>query len=179
MPQSSELQRMVKARMLPAKPLSITATSEERADLARRFSLASVESLEASIALEPVKTGVRAAGSLNAQITQICAVSGEKFPVTIEEPIDLRFIEEGSAQLTPSEEAEIDFDLTADDCDEIEYSGDAFDLGEAVAQTLGLAIDPYAEGPNAEKVRREAGLGEAENADGPLAAALSALKKNG
>jgi hypothetical protein len=44
-----------------------------------------------------------------------------------------------------------------------------------MAQSLALAIDPYATGPEAERVRKEAGLlGEA--ASGPFAA-LAALKK--
>ncbi|MEM8726635.1 MAG: DUF177 domain-containing protein, partial [Pseudomonadota bacterium] len=68
-------------------------------------------------------------------------------------------------------------ELDAEDCDEIEYAGDMFDLGEAVAQTLGLAIDPYAEGPNADAARKAAGIVEEGEQDGPLAAALTALKK--
>ena len=51
-----------------------------------------------------------------------------------------------------------------------------FDLGEAVAQDLALAIDPYAVGPGAERARKEAGLLD-EAAAGPFAA-LEALKKS-
>ena len=89
----------------------------------------------------------------------------------------MRFIEQGSATLAPSEDEDIDFELTADDCDELEYLGDSFDIGEAVAQTLGLAIDPYAEGPAANAARSRAGIVEEGSEDGPLAAGLAALQK--
>ena len=49
------------------------------------------------------------------------------------------------------------------------------DPGEAVAQSLALAIDPFAEGPGAEEARRRAGI-LSESAAGPFAA-LAALKK--
>ncbi|QYU69205.1 hypothetical protein J4558_03410 [Leptolyngbya sp. 15MV] len=53
-----------------------------------------------------------------------------------------------------------------------------FDLGEAVAQSLGLAIDPYAVGPEAEAARREAGIASDDVPSGPLAEALRALRKD-
>ena len=79
--------------------------------------------------------------------------------------------------LRPAAEGD-EIELEADDCDEIEYTGDMFDLGEAVAQTLGLAIDPYAEGPNAEAVRAAAGIVTDGEQDGPLAAMLAGLKRD-
>ena len=66
-------------------------------------------------------------------------------------------------------------ELDEGELDEIPFEGHLFDLGEAVAQSLALAIDPYAEGPNAERVRKEAGLLD-EAASGAFAA-LAALKK--
>jgi uncharacterized metal-binding protein YceD (DUF177 family) len=106
---------------------------------------------------------------------QPCAISGEDFPVTIDEPVDLRFVEE--CQRIAAEEAE-EIELEADDCDEIEYSGEMFDLGEAVAQTLGLAIDPYAEGPHADAARKAAGIVQEGEQNGPLADLLAGLKKD-
>ena len=173
-----ELTRVVKDRMLPAGPVVIEADEREREALAERFGIVSVDSLTAEIGLDLCKKGVRAEGRLQATITQSCAVSDEAFAVAIDEPIVLRFIKEGTADLTPSEDDEIDFEITADDCDEIEYPDESFDLGEAVAQTLGLAIDPYAEGPNADAVRKKAGIVEEGQQDGPLAAGLAALKKS-
>ena len=172
-----ELTRVVKARMLPASAVIIEADERERAALAERFGIASIISFCARVELDLCKKGVRAEGTISASIIQACAVSGENFPVEIDEPIAFRFIEEGTALLTPSEDDDIDFELTADDCDEIEYGGDSFDVGEAVAQSLGLAIDPYAEGPNANAARKAAGIVEEGDEDGPLADALKALKR--
>ena len=165
---------MIKARPLPAAPVVIEASGEECAALAVRFGLGAVESLRADIALETRPRAIRATGRLHAKIMQPCAISGEDFPVTIDEPVDLRFVEENTRVPTPDEEIE----LEADDCDEIEFSGDMFDLGEAVAQTLGLAIDPYAEGPNADAARAAAGIVQEGEQDGPLAALLAGLKRD-
>lgn len=164
---------MVKARPLPAAPVVIEATPDECAALAARFGLGAVESLRADIALEAKPRAIRATGRLTAQIMQPCAISGEDFPVTIDEPVDLRFIEDSARSGTEAEEIE----LEADDCDEIEYAGEMFDLGEAVAQTLGLAIDPYAEGPNADAARAAAGIVQEGEVLGPLADLLAGLKK--
>lgn len=169
-----ELTRTIKARLLPASAVLIEADERERTALAQRFGVLSIEALDARIELDQCSKGVRAKGVLQARLTQACAVSGEPFGVRINEPVILRFIESGSVVLTPSDEDEIDFDLTADDCDEIEYDGDSFDVGEAVAQTLGLAINPYAEGPAAATARRQAGILAEGEQDGPLAAGLAA-----
>ena len=77
------------------------------------------------------------------------------------------------ASIVQSEDEEVELD--ADELDEIPFESHAFDLGEAVAQSLALAIDPYATGPEADRVRKEAGLGD-ETTSGPFAA-LAALKK--
>ena len=170
----SELTRMVKTRPLPSGPVVIEASADERAALAKRFGLGAVESLRAEIFLEPKPRAIRATGRLRAAILQPCAGSGEDFAVAIDEPVDLRFVHE--TQLVASGEDEIE--LEADDCDEIGYTGDMFDLGEAVAQTLGLAIDPYAEGPNADAARAAAGIVREGEQDGPMAAMLAALKRD-
>lgn len=166
-----EFSRMVKARHLPAKPMVLEATAEERAALAERFGVVAIDGLRAEVVLRPDKQAIVAEGRFSARLVQNCAVSTEDFPVTVEEPLALRFVP--PAADGPEEEIELD----ADAYDEIEYEGGSFDLGEAVAQTLGLAIDPYARGPDADAVRKAAGLIE-EGAAGPLAEALAALKKD-
>lgn len=169
---ASELSRIVKLRQIDARPMRIEATAEERAALAERFDIVAVERLAAEMTLEREGEEVAVSGRLEADIVQACGISGEDFPVRIDEPIVLRFVPE-AARSVPDEEIE----LEESELDEIEYAGEAFDLGEAVAQSLGLAIDPYATGPNADTARKEAGLLE-EGAAGPLAEALRALKKD-
>lgn len=163
-----ELSRLVDERQITAKPISIEATAEERKALARRFALVAIKNLKATVKLERDGTALMARGRLSAAIVQSCAISGEDLSVAIEEPLALRFV---PAALPEVEEIELD----AQDLDEIPFEGHTFDLGEAVAQSLALAIDPYAVGPEAERVRKEAGLSD-EAASGPFAA-LTALKK--
>lgn len=172
----SELTRMIKARPLPAGTVVIEATPEERAALAARFGLGAVDALRAEVALDQKARAIRATGRLKAEILQPCAISAEDFPVTIDEPVDLRFVEDSGRPMTEDEAMEIE--LEADDCDEIAFTGEMFDLGEAVAQTLGLAIDPYAEGPNADAARKAAGIVKEGEQDGPLAALLAGLKRD-
>jgi len=176
--QGPELSRLVKARPLPADPVVIEADAAEREALARRFGLGGIDSLRAEVTLEQKAKAIRARGMLSAAVQQVCAVSNENFPVTISEAFDLSFVPE-SARTAPADEDEaIEIELEREDLDEIEYAGDAFDLGEAVAQTLGLAIDPYAEGPGADAARAAAGLADEDTPRGLLAEALAALKKN-
>ncbi|MGY6637625.1 MAG: YceD family protein [Erythrobacter sp.] len=172
-----ELSRMIKVRPLPGEVIVIEASEAERAALAARFGLSAVEALSAEVQLEAKPNAIRASGRLTAAIMQPCAVSGEDFAVAIDEPLDLRFVE-ASTRPTPGSDEEIEIELEADDCDEIDYTGEMFDLGEAVAQSLGLAIDPYAEGPAAEAARKAAGIVREGEQLGPLADMLAALKKD-
>lgn len=164
---TTEFSRMVDRRRLNAAPLRLVADEPERKALARRFGLIAVDRLEAEVTLEVDAAAVDAKGTLSAEIVQTCAVSGDDLPVRIEEPLTLRFVPEA-----PVTEEELE--LAEEQLDEIAYSGTSFDLGEAVAQSLALAIDPYATSPEADRVRREKGLAE-EQASGPFAA-LAALK---
>lgn len=163
-----ELSRPIDLRQILAKPVKVEASEAERKALARRFALVRIDRLEAELALEVDGDAVVAKGRLRAAIVQSCAVSGDDLPVTIDEPLSLRFVPE--AEVTGGE-----IELEESELDEIPFTGTVFDLGEAVAQSLALAIDPYAVGPEAERARREAGLLD-ESSSGPFAA-LAALKK--
>ena len=163
-----EFSRPVDERQVTRQPITLEASAEERKALARRFGLVAIEQLQARVAIERQGEALIARGRLSASIVQSCAVSGEDLPVPIDEPLALRFVPEAAPQ---QEEIELD----ASDLDEIPFAGHVLDLGEAVAQSLALAIDPYAVGPEAERVRQEAGLSD-EASSGPFAA-LAALKK--
>ena len=156
-----EFSRPVDVRQAGGRQLRLEASEAERAALAARFALVRIERLEAEISLERKGLAVDATGRLVAAWVQSCAVSAEDLPVAIDEEIAFRFVPASEAH-RPDEELEID----VEDCDEIEYSGTRIDIGEAVAQSLGLAIDPYAVGPQAGTVRSR--LGGAEES-GPFA----------
>ena len=75
------------------------------------------------------------------------------------------------AALRPEEQiaAQEEIELDADDCDTIGYDGAAVDLGEAAAETLYLALDPFPRAPDADAKLKAAGvIGEGEA--GPFAA---------
>ena len=167
----SELSRIVKLHQIGERPVELEASKAELAALAARFGLGAVHRLKAEVTLSADGAIVTAGGRLLADILQNCAVSGEEFPVHVDELLAFRFVPETHA---PSED---EVELQADDCDEIFYAGESFDLGEAVAQGLGLAIDPFARGPNAEAFRQQAGILDEDAPSGPFAA-LAALKKN-
>ena len=164
-----EFSRIFDVRHLPERPITLEADPAERAALAKRFAVLAIERLEAEAGLERAGDAVLAAGRFEAELFQTCAVSGEPLTTRIAEPFSVRFVREDAAQRGE------DIELSADDLDEIAYEGTQVDLGEAVAQSLSLAIDPSATGPGADAVRKQAGLGDEASA-GPFAA-LAALRK--
>ena len=170
---AAEFSRPVDLRSIGNAPIELRADAGERAALAERFGLESVDRLEATVTLDPDGEEIAATGTLTADIVQSCAVSGEDLPVAIREPLDLRFVPAASiAAASPDEEVE----LEEDELDQIPYEGTGFDLGEAIAQSLALAIDPFATGPAADEARRRHGVVEEGEQGGPLADALRGLK---
>lgn len=163
-----EFSRPFDVRQLDHRAVQLVADAAERAALSKRFGIVRIDRLEAEVVLERDGSALSAKGTLNADIVQSCAVSAEDLEVAICEPLAFRFVPETSEH-HPDEELELD----ADELDEIEFSGTTIDLGEAIAQSVALAIDPFLTGPQAEEARR---LLREESAS-PFAA-LAALKKD-
>ena len=176
--ETNELVRLVKPRALPAGTMTIEANEAERAALARRFAVTAIHECRAEVDFAEKDDAVLAKGTLTARIEQPCAVTRDDLTYDVSEPFSLRFVPAG--RIADYDEDE-EFELTEADLDEVEYDGDSFDLGEAIAQELGLAIDPYREGPGAEEARDEAGIesDEKRKPTGALAEALSGLKRSG
>lgn len=164
-----ELARPVRIDTLGAGPrtIEVAADASERAALAERFTLLALDKLEALAELTREDEAVIAVGRLAADVVQACVASGEPVATTIDEPFALRFVPEGEAS---GDEVELD----ETDLDEIAYAGGAIDLGEAVAQTLGLALDPFPRAPGADAALRAAGVTD-ESEAGPFGA-LKALR---
>lgn len=127
----------------------IEANPAERAALADRFDLRALDRLEAVLTAAPAPGGVRVTGRVRAAVVQACVTSGEDVPATLDEPLELLFLHDVDGR---AEEVE----LHAADCDVLPLEGRSIDLGEAAAQTLGLALDPYprADAATLEAVRR-------------------------
>src|SRR4051794_14265441 len=146
---TSELHRpVVLDRIGPAGlDVVVEASPAECAALADRMQVPAVHALTCSYHL--VREGrdhVAARGHLRARITQTCVVSLEDFETEIEEVFQVTFVPAG-------EETDV-IDPEADD--DLPYEGNTIDLGEAAAEQLGLAIDPYPRMPGAELPEREA-----------------------
>lgn len=160
-----EFSRPLDVRQAEGLSSHLVAAPAEREALTRRFGLVRIDRLEARLDLTRDGRVVLATGTLDADLVQSCAVSGDDLAVAIREPLSFRFVPAAAHRPSADEEVE----LSAEDCDEIEYEGSHFDPGEAVAQSLALAIDPFLTGPNADEARRRAGLLD-EEASGPFAA---------
>jgi uncharacterized metal-binding protein YceD (DUF177 family) len=163
-----EFPRLFDVRQCEGKQVHLVAEEAERVALAKRFDIVRVDRLEADLVLTRHDRDVAVSGTMRADIVQPCAVSAEDLPVTVEEEIALRFIP--AVQRTTADE---EIELEAEDLDEIEYDGTQIDVGEAVAQSLALAIDPFLTGPEADGARQRP---EFNNTDGNAFSALKDLK---
>ena len=155
---ASEFSRMERIDTFGAgeRVVDIVANAAERAALAERFGLLSLDALKASFKVLMEATGIVARGTVSASVVQACSVTDEPIPAEIVEQVALRFVEEAAVD---SEEIE----LSEDALDTMFYAGSAIDLGEAAAETVALALDPFPRGPNAAAALAAAGvIGEDE-----------------
>ncbi|HTN09799.1 MAG TPA: YceD family protein [Acetobacteraceae bacterium] len=145
----------------------VEASAAECAALAKRLNIPAVLSLRCTFRLTLESGGVvLAEGALEARLVRDCVVSLEPFETAVAERFRLRFV---PAELLA--EADEDALLDPDADDEIPYDGAAIDLGEAAAEQLALAMDPYPRRPGA-ALPDEA----SEAAESPFAA-LSRLRR--
>ena len=136
-----ELSRPLALTAVPAagREERIEASPAECRSLARRFAIPAIDSLTAMLRLVPEAGGsVRARGLLEAAVVQTCVVTLDPVAQRVEATLDLRFVRQGEA-LSDDPEGP----------DEIEAEGGMMDLGEAVAEQLALALDPYPRAPGA------------------------------
>ncbi|MEM8695735.1 MAG: DUF177 domain-containing protein [Pseudomonadota bacterium] len=143
---------------------AIEANAEERAALAERFDLEAIAGLSARAEIHRDGSAIFANGHIDADVTQNCVVTGELVSSLIAEEFALRFVPE-----QPAGDEEEEIELSADECETLPYVGGAIDLGEAAAQTMALALDPFPRSGNAPDALREAGVISEEEA-GPFGA---------
>ena len=161
--------RLTLDRIRDGDRLDLVADAEERARIAERLDLASLERLDAHVVLHRDRDVVRASGRVKAALEQRCVATGDPLAARVDEAFDLRFIPE---PVVPGGDAE--FELGADELDTLFHDGQAIDLGSAIADSLALGLDPYPRSARAAEALRAAGVLSEEEA-GPFAA-LAALK---
>ncbi len=127
------------------KLFHIVPDSAARAALAARFGLLSIDRLVAELVVERVggRELVAVQGKIEAEIAQSCVISGVPVAARVDEAVSDRF-----GQMV-EEVGEVEFSV--DDVDPPEaIIDDAIDLGELIAQYIGVAIEPYPRAPGAE-----------------------------
>jgi uncharacterized metal-binding protein YceD (DUF177 family) len=139
---STELTRpFPRSRVGEGATFVVEANPTERAALAQRMNLPEIHRLVCIFELGRAQgAAVPATGSLVARVTQTCVISLDPFDTDIAEDFAVRFVPAGT------ESDELDLDAV----DEIPYEGDMLDLGEATAEQLALALDPFPRKPGAE-----------------------------
>lgn len=156
----TEFSRLYRLDALSGEPrrVHVEAGPEERGALADRFGIVAIDSLAADAELSRRGDSAVAAGTLRARLTQSCVATAEPVGQSVEEPFQVEF--RPLPETRPDEEIE----LGEGELDVVFHDGAQIDLGEAVAQTLLLALDPYPRSPEAEAALREAGVKSEEEA---------------
>lgn len=150
-----EFSRIVRVNELGdgSRVRELAATPEERTELARRFGLRSLDRLEARLQAMPEGDGCRVTGKLIADYVQACAATGEDVPGHTDLDFTVRFV-----RGLDGDEADEELELSDEDCDLLPLEDERIDLGETVAQTLALDLDPYPRAPGAEETLRRMGV---------------------
>lgn len=124
---------------------SLEASAAACAALAQRFGLPAIAALSGRFTLSHERGGVIAAAlSMRARVTQVCVITLEPFEAEIAEEARLRFVPAG--ELTEEEDFAPE---SLEEPDEVPYENDVIDLGEALAEQLALALEPYPRKPGA------------------------------
>ncbi|MEO8141630.1 MAG: DUF177 domain-containing protein [Sphingomicrobium sp.] len=149
--------------------IELSASDAQCAAIAKRLGLLSLSTLKAHVVMSRDGDKVNAKGRVMATLDQACVATGDPVAAMIDEPFDLHFVPEPAIE--PDEEIE----LEGAALDTIFHDGARLPIGDAIVDTLALALDPYPRSADAEEALREAGVISEEEA-GPFAA-LAALKE--
>ena len=178
-PEFSRVYRLTQIHQQPLT-LDLSANAEERAALVRRFGLVGLERLDATLTLTADGEDILADGTLRADVEQACVATGEPLAVHLDEPLLLRFVPEPEIVETEPDDGEIADASDGDARDIVHFEGGAIDVGEALAETLLLSLDPYPRSPGADQFLKQTGVLSEEDAGpfGALASLRDALGKS-
>ncbi len=137
-----EFSRPVDVTTIGAKgrKFEFQASEEERAALAERYSIVSIDQLDSICVITPAKSGrYNLSADFTARLVQLCSISLDP----VEEVISgkFRIILQQPERSSHPERAEIDFDFDESDIEMIHSN--LVDMGELIAQHLSLEINPY------------------------------------
>jgi hypothetical protein len=158
-----------------AMSVDVGADAAERRALAARFDLLEVPALRGHGRLERRGDEVILRGWLDADVVQECVVTLEPAPAHIRQPIERRYRLGGTREAAQARYEPHGTVVLDDDADEVEsVIGREIDVGEAFAEELGAALDPYPRAPGALLDASDLGphvsVGSADRLDMPFAA---------
>jgi uncharacterized metal-binding protein YceD (DUF177 family) len=155
-----------------SRNVAIEANPAERAALAARFDLIAVDALSARASLVQGVDGPVATGQLLATVIQRCVATAGPVTAALDEPFTIRFVADQT-------QGEGEIELDSADCDTMPHDSRVIDLGEAVAQSLVLALDPFPRAADADAVLARAGVvREDDYATGPFASLKGLIGKS-
>lgn len=163
------------------RSFEVAAKEAECAALARRFAIAGLRSLSAEgcVRRGAGRTRFQLSGRLRAEVVQICVVTLQPLDVQLDVAFEREYATDARDEWGQAEApgAEIVLSLDNDDAPE-PLEGGVLDVGEAVAQELSLALDPFPRKPGAVFDEHEDGAPVAASADNSSPFAALASFKN-
>lgn len=159
-------------------PLTISASADECAAIAARFDLVALDRLDARLTFRFDGDMLSVGGEVSGAVVQRCVATDEPLPSRVITPLDVRYV---PLEKLEAAEHEADIELGTHDLDIIGYTSSKIDLGEMIADTLYLALDPFPRRPDADAFLKARGVkseGEA-GAFGALAALRAKLSGEG
>jgi uncharacterized metal-binding protein YceD (DUF177 family) len=156
----------------------IAATAEECLALAARFGLHALDRLEADISLKPQGPNILLTAMLKASVVYVCRITARPLPADITEAVKLTYKAANTKTSAGPQDnqANLEIELDADDLDTEWLDPQGIDVGEAIAQALSLALNPYPRAEDADAALPTLGiLTEEQNRRTPFAV-LKGLK---
>jgi uncharacterized metal-binding protein YceD (DUF177 family) len=142
--------------------LELEAGAADRGELAERYGLVELCTLQATVRVIRVRGGklLKLAGRLHAELVQSCVVTLEPVRNRIDEEFEILYRPAGGA---PENAGKAPYEDSDEDAEPLE--ADSLDVAEAVAAELALAIDPFPRKPGA-----SLNLGPSATENGPIPA---------
>lgn len=143
-----ELTHIVHLRDLAEGPVDLEIEADEvaRAALARRFGLDDIEELGARVVVQREGRGMRVSGHFHGKPVQRCVTTDRPVASSVAEDFTVVFLPEIAQAVNAGGEQAVDVD-TEEDFEPL--ISDCVDIGEVVAQSFSLALDPYPRSPEA------------------------------
>jgi len=154
-PSGTEFARPVELSRLSRgeQRFEISANAAERAALAARFGLLGLDQLDAIVRLGRIAGGlVRLEADFAADVIQTCVITLDPVRNHVAETFTVLYGEGAEA-------CEVTLDGAAETIEPV--AGGVIDIGEAVAQQLSLALDPFPHAPGVSIVNVSAGSEDA------------------